>query len=444
VRQSELFNRKVRRRKAVMAVLAVVAALLFIYERASSTAVIEPQGRQKQTGRRRRPPAQAPTKPARDYSLFTHASHRKDSNGKELACSSCHTIPSPAEPDKIAAATDPRIDMGYPYHDSCLRCHRQQFYRGNFPVICTVCHTRVSPRLSSRDVYPQFPNPKRGSGIMEREFPGYFPHGLHQSLMVKNNPPVRETNERLSLLRVSFNVEQQEKQPANPPDVCATCHLTDERGPVALPLKGIQSEETFKRIEADTFKTIPGESGTSAHASCFSCHWQAQKPTKDDCNGCHLSQSDYKARKLEITQPPAFSPSATRWFKDWPVALPKRFSLKFRHNTHTLSFNDNTETNHHDVGCATCHINITQMTTLNIVKADVPIMSCVPCHATDRGGAIPVGKDVRVTIYDEMRLKEEPGKNYTCVACHISPIGREQPPCSHYSAIGQPCPKAGP
>jgi hypothetical protein len=442
VRRNRPFIRQVRGRKLALAVLVAIAAVLFIYPQVSSTAVIEPQGRRPQS-RRRRPPAPAPAKAGRDYSRFKHEDHRKELNGKELACSKCHTIPTPAEPDRIAAATDPSIRLGYPYHDSCLRCHRQQFYRGNFPVICTVCHTRVSPRLSARDVYPQFPGPKHGDK-MAREFPGYFPHGMHQSLMALNRPRrSRDAGGRLGLLRVSFDAGAPESRTPKMPDNCATCHLTDERGPVALPLKGLQSEETLKRVEADTFKTIPGERGASGHASCFNCHWQAQEPTKDNCNGCHLSQSDYKAKKLEIIQPPAFSPRATRWFKDWPPELPKRFSLKFRHDTHTLSFNDNTETNHHDVGCATCHINITQMTTLNIPKADVPIMSCAPCHATERAKSIPVGKDVRVTIYDEMILKEEPGKNYTCVACHISPVGREQPPCSHYYAIGQPCPKAG-
>ena len=215
------------------------------------------------------------------------------------------------------------------------------------------------------------------------------------------------------------------------PDSCEACHFTDKRGPVRLPLKGLQSEETFKLIEPGTFKTIPGESKADAHASCFTCHWQAQKPTKDDCGGCHLSQSDYAARKLEITRPPALSPNAVRWFDNWPAGLPKRLSLKFRH-----------ETNNHDAGCNTCHINVEQMTTLDIPKADVGIISCAPCHRNIES-AIPVGGGVKVTIYDEMLDKGDPSKNYTCVACHTSVIGREQPPCTHYSVIGQPCPESG-
>jgi cytidine deaminase len=209
---------------------------------------------------------------------------------------------------------------------------------------------------------------------------------------------------------------------------------------LSLPLAGIQSDATFKTIEADTFKTIPGYREANAHASCFSCHWEAQEPTKDDCNGCHLSRSDYTSKKREIIEPPSLSANAVKWFENWPSRLPKRFSLKFRHNTHTLSADGQTETNNHDVGCTTCHINIAQMTTLNIPKADVGIISCAPCHAVT--SAIPVGQGLRVTIFDEMSLKDDSTKSYTCVGCHISAIGHEQPPCSHYPVIGQPCPKS--
>jgi len=81
------------------------------------------------------------------------------------------------------------------------------------------------------------------------------------------------------------------------------------------------------------------------------------------------------------------------------------------------------------------------MTTLDIPKADVGIISCAPCHT--KGSSIRVGRDVKVTIYDEMCNKGDPAQNYTCVACHTSVIGREQPPRTHYSVIGRPCPESG-
>jgi len=382
--------------------------------------------------RQRPPAASAAQKSARNYSSFKHEDHRKESNGKVLECSSCHTIPEPTQPDRIEAATKPTGNSSYPYHDSCFRCHRQQVYRGDRPAICTVCHTRVSPRATARDVYSTFPSPKRGD-MIAREFPGYFPHGIHQSVIAFQRPE-RSANAPRFVRASLQNVEQ-----ASPPEVCSRCHLNDDRGAVSLP-NSVKSESTFDKIAADTFKTIPGYGMANAHTFCFNCHWQSQKPTKEDCNGCHLARTDYVSQALQIIQPPALSTKAVAWFTGWPVGLPKRFSLKFRHNTHTLSADGKSETNGHDVGCTACHINIAQMTTLNIPKADVQIVSCGPCHVATT--AIPVSQSVRVTIFDEMTSRADATKNYVCVACHVSVIGREQPPCSHYAVLGEPCPKA--
>lgn len=421
------------RRNAAAAFVTALAVLYVFVGPPSLNRIAGAQTRQRQG--RQRPPIKAPAKNERDYSLFKHEDHRKELNGRELACSSCHTIASPQTPDRIAAATKPSVALGFPYHDSCLRCHQRQFYRGNFPVICTVCHTRVSPRLTARDVYPQFPGPRQ-SQVITREFPGYFPHGLHQSLMARQPRRAPDSDGELRLVKALFVTSSSDK--IRLPEVCSTCHLTDERGPVALPLKGIQDEETLKRIEADTFKSIPGDGQANAHASCFNCHWQAQKPTQEDCHGCHLARADYAARKLVVTEPAALSPNALKWFENWPAGMPKRFSLKFRHNTHTLSPDGKTESNNHDVGCTACHLNIAQMTTLSIPKADVQIAACARCHARD--SAIPVAQGSKITIWGEMELKADASKKYTCIACHTSVIGREPPPCSHYAVKGEPCP----
>ena len=433
---------QVKGRELTLAVLTTVVSLLFFCQPSYSNVLgSEPQKRpRRQTrGRASNPkPADRSSK----YSKFTHKSHGKDSKdarARNLKCANCHIIPSAGEPDRIAASTKPGAVVGYPYHDSCFQCHRPQVYQGDRPAFCTVCHTRVSPRLTSRDVYSKFPNPKNGN-IIEREFPGFFPHGLHQSLMAMKGSRRSHDIQRPGFLRTSFNPEDRDNAPPKALDVCATCHFTDKRAPLELPLKGIPGDESFKTVDADTFKTTPGDVKADGHASCFNCHWQGQKPFKDDCNGCHLSRSDYAARKLEIVEPPALSPNAMRWFENWPLGLPKRLSLKFRHDTHTLSSDQKTETNNHDVGCTACHINITEMTTLNIPKADVQIISCAPCHT--KTASIPVGLGVKVTIFDEMELKGDTDKKYKCVACHTSVIGREQPPCSHYSVIGEQCPKA--
>ena len=86
------------------------------------------------------------------YTRFTHqvAKHK-------LACDSCHKFPSSNWKDvRKGDAAFPDI-TDYPQHPSCLQCHRQQFFSGAVPAICTGCHTEPSPRNSTR--HP-FPNPR--------------------------------------------------------------------------------------------------------------------------------------------------------------------------------------------------------------------------------------------------------------------------------------------
>ena len=432
------FDRQNKRRLIALGIFALMATALVVSANISST--LGQQGRSRQI-QRRRPVLTKPAKVTRDYSLFKHEDHRKELNGRELACSKCHTIPSAAQPDRVAAATRPDSTLGYPFHDSCWRCHRQEVFHGDRPVICTVCHTRVSPRITSRDVHSQFPSPKHRD-ITARELPGYFPHGLHQNLMVwDRDRRWRDAGPGFSvLLRASFKATRLENAPMQGLN-CAACHLKDERGPIALPANGVRSDESLKRIEADTFMTTPGEREANAHASCFNCHWQVQKPTKDDCEACHLSRAAYTTEKLATYRPVALLPNALRWFEDWPTGMPKRLTLKFQHNTHSLSDDGKSESNEHGEKCTTCHINITRVTPLKNSKLDVQIISCARCHAAKR--SLPGAQSVKLSISDEIRLKQDRSKDYICVACHMAPVGREQPPCTHYFVIGEPCPKSG-
>lgn len=355
---------------------------------------------------------------ARSYSRFKHEDHRQPV--ARLDCANCHTIPSPLAPDIVAAASKPSIE-GYPYHDSCVRCHRPQFFKGASPSICTVCHTRSSPRLTARDLH-KFP--KQSDQQRAREFPGYFPHSAHQSVMARLAlPPAPEPNEGRTFARASF--KSPEDAAPRLSENCATCHLPDERAPVLIAVGG--TEASFKPEAKGTFKTIP-----SGHASCFNCHWQSQKPLKDDCAGCHLSPDEYTKKKraasLEAALPGVLSPRAVVWFKTWPRDWPKRLSLKFRHDTAN-----------HNIGCTTCHINLTQMETLNIPKADVPIATCAPCHISTSPVLRREGGNL--TIFSEMtaEAKDPENKTNTCIGCHTSVIGRERPPCSHYLVLGQQC-----
>jgi Class III cytochrome C family len=425
LKQSEQLKRRTKGSLIALTILCALLSLPFLYSRATSTAA-EPQQqrRRTQTPARRRPATRQPQATtrgaARNYSRFKHEDHRPPI--AKLDCADCHTIVSPSAPDLVAAATKPSIE-GYPYHDSCVRCHRQQFFKGASPPICTVCHTRASPRLTARDMH-KFP--KAGEQQIAREFPGYFPHSTHQSVIAREpTPPARDAGTGWSFVRASF--KRADETPARSLDNCETCHQRDERAPVAIAVGG--SEATFKPLAQGTFKTVP-----SGHASCFNCHWQAQKPFKDDCAGCHLSQGEYTKRKraasIEAALPGVLSPKAVEWFKTWPREWPKRLSIKFRH-----------ETANHDIGCTTCHINLTQMETLNIPKADVPIATCAPCHI--RTSPVLRKEGGNLTLFSEMNAEanDKDNKTNTCTGCHTDLIGRERPPCSHYLVLGQQCPQ---
>lgn len=94
---------------------------------------------------------------AAKYSTFTHHTHGpdgRDARAKLLKCNDCHTMPPPGE---VTAAADAKLadplKRHPPYHDDCFGCHEPAIYRGARPAICSVCHSRVSPRATARDVY---------------------------------------------------------------------------------------------------------------------------------------------------------------------------------------------------------------------------------------------------------------------------------------------------
>ncbi|HEX8891265.1 MAG TPA: cytochrome c3 family protein, partial [Pyrinomonadaceae bacterium] len=183
MRQSEPFSRQIRLRAIALTVFCGAVALLFLCPRISLTA-FEPQGRRRPQPKTTRPAqpttdTQTSGRGGRNYSRFRHEDHRAPV--AKLNCDDCHAIQSAAAPDAVTAANHPNI-KGYPYHDSCVRCHRQQFFQGATPPICNVCHTRSSPRLTARDMDPF---PKEGDQTVAREFPGYFPHALHQGVIAR-------------------------------------------------------------------------------------------------------------------------------------------------------------------------------------------------------------------------------------------------------------------
>jgi hypothetical protein len=165
--------------------------------------------------------SQGQRRPSVDYSKFSHATQKH-----QAACSTCHKAPT-KEWTKTSAFPD---ITDYPDHDACVGCHRPQFFRGAKPPICSVCHSRTSPR---DDVRFAFRNP-----ASKQQFTIEFPHDKHQDVIAQ--------------LRFAHAPQNYNN--------CTICHAS----------------------RTATFKAAPTD-----HSSCFNCHWKSQQPVGENCNGCH-------------------------------------------------------------------------------------------------------------------------------------------------------------
>lgn len=353
----------------------------------------------------------------RDNFLHSTAAHKK------IGCASCHSIPTP---NWRRSRAFPDV-ADYPGHSSCVQCHRDDFFRGNNPAICTICHTNPSPRNGVRFPFPV--------GSRSHEFTTIFPHDVHQDIIARNERPEGAVPAHLVLAHHSLpggnsedilSPERQQdaaatagRMPAlhwagavpahfinasfrpvalsadDPPppqfNSCAICHQT----PTELPKFGNRQPmrgTALADANAENFvpKAVFFKSSPEGHASCFTCHYREQKPIRTDCAGCHRLAAPY-----------------------FESGVIKRYSLKFDHQ-YPEHLND----------CSTCHIRITQNADLASMKdADVPFMSCATsvCH----GKHLTAEIDKRA----ESILKKQPV--FQCSYCHTPEIGRFEKPASH-------------
>ena len=319
---------------------------------------------QRRTPRRQPRPA---TKPSIDYSKFSHSTEKH-----KQACNTCHKVPT----RNWQKAGDFPDVADYPDHDACVACHRRQFFRGARPPICTVCHTKVSPRDDARFTF-------RNPAVM-RQFSIEFPHDKHQDVIARVWPPV-EPRSRVEFRAASFTFRahaQDDKSKTY--NNCVICHASGARDPLAPAGGWIDSFAP----DAATFKAVP-----TNHASCFNCHWSSQPPVSKDCGGCHKPATPYRA-----------------------IASATRISMKFRHGREQ-----------HVAECTTCHINITRASSLQGLKPDVPITSCTECHNKD---------GLRLDVSTELQSVDK-NSGFVCIYCHTSDVGRRDPPASHYLIAGR-------
>ena len=135
---------------------------------------------------------------------FANFSHAVKQHSR-LACSSCHKFPS-ANWRSVRKKGEAFPDItDYPKHESCLSCHRQQFFGSPKPSICSICHTNPGPRNSSRHA---FPNPrevfdKTAKGRQHTsDFAISFPHDKHIEIVSQNE------SQDATFVNASFDAEK--------------------------------------------------------------------------------------------------------------------------------------------------------------------------------------------------------------------------------------------
>ena len=409
-----LGNQGVRHGLAVVFIVGAVIVSPFIAPNAS--ALFEPQRSTRRVPQRQR----APQRPKINYAQFSHTTHV---DKQKLACDSCHKFPTKnwKELRKGDAAFP---DVGeFPEHDSCLSCHRQQFFARErpAPVICSNCHIAVTPRDQARWLFPSLgdltdPNLKRRS--VPSEFSVGFPHDKHLDV-VGCNAPRRARS--ATFTAATFRPVVQDE-----PKSCVVCHQTYQP-------QGDSNDEYVTKPPGDigdafwlkkgTFKTTP-----VSHTTCFTCHNADSgiAPDSKDCTGCHKLAVTSSAPRVD------FDPKlpAVTAISDWIVLHQwntRMSSGTYRHEGGA----------HPAVSCVNCHDAAT-MNTLNKSTLKVPVKSCggaEGCHVTatsDEGGALNFEIDEK---------KKDP--KFACTKCHLV-YGRDAIPENHLKVIPTPTPAKKP
>ena len=335
------------------------------------------------------------------YSEFSHST-RQHAN---LACNSCHKFPS-ANWKRVRKTDEAFPDItDYPKHESCLSCHRQQFFGSSKPTICSICHSNPGPRNSARHPFPNpreiFDKSAKGKRHVS-DFAISFPHDKHIEIVSQNGIQDGE------IVTASFTSKRKKAGEES----CKVCHQT------YMP-QGESTDEYVTKppaklgdafwLKKGTFKTSP-----ISHAQCFTCHSQDAGilPAPTNCATCHklaprLAKTDFDA-KFAGTMGNLDKITLHAWRK-------RDSSATFRHEF----------SSHAELECASCH-SVEKMNTLNAQTKKVEITSCNLCHITetlDEGGALNYEIDER-----------KKNAKFQCVKCHIA-FGKMPIPESHLKAI---------
>ncbi|MEP6947386.1 MAG: cytochrome c3 family protein [Acidobacteriota bacterium] len=335
---------------------------------------------------------------------FAEFSH--NAKAHRLECSKCHKFPSDNW-KKVRPETEAFPDITeYPKHDSCVSCHKQQFFRGAPPQICSICHVNPGPRDSTRRPYP---NPREIFDLTPKgktatsDFVIGFPHDKHVEI-------VSQVPERgVSFVNASF--VRGDRRLAGE-ESCSVCHKTmkpqgDSKDEFVTPPPTTLGDTFW--LKKGTFKTAP-----IGHTTCFTCHSadSGMTPGPSDCATCHKLRPPMPPSDFNLKLAASMKINDKVMMDAWRL---RSSSGKFQHEFMA----------HVDMPCSTCH-TVTTMKTDDPSTIKVPIASCATCHATakaDDGGAINYEIDAR---------KKDP--KFECIKCHTA-FGKLAVPTSHTDAV---------
>ena len=323
-----------------------------------------------------------------------------------MNCNACHKFPS-ENWQRVRSGKDAFPDLTeYPKHESCLNCHRQQFFKGARPAICSICHTNPSPRDSTRHAFPNpreiFDTTSKGKTAIS-DFAIAFPHDKHIEIVAgKQDRPTHFEKAIWSRSQAAWMAEES----------CSVCHQTykpqDKSDDEYVTKPPAKLGDAFW-LKKGTFKTAP-----IGHTTCFTCHSADSGilPGPENCAACHKLKPPAMPVDFDVKLPLSMSIDDKIMITSWR----RRTSAgTFRHEWFS----------HADLSCSTCH-NVATMNTADPTTAKVSITSCSTCHVTattDDGGALNFEIDSR-----------RANSNFQCVKCHLE-FGKLPIPDSHLNAI---------
>lgn len=347
--------------------------------------------------------AVAPTENKSKYANFTHETHVAQ---MELDCAACHKFPT-ANFDKVRSKDEAFPDVtDYPKHETCLDCHREQFFSGKPPAICSNCHVNPSPTDSSRhpfgnprELFDASPKGKSSFSTFEIS----FPHDKHIEIVSRNENPLKANENGAIFVRASVRRAEES---------CSVCHQTyqpqgksnDEFA--TAPPKNLGEDFWLKK---GTFKSSP-----LGHTTCFTCHSADSGilPAPQDCGTCHKLKKESPTADFDAKLVGKMGITDKILLESWKT---RTSAGKFRHEFES----------HSDLSCSTCH-NVSAMITTDHKTEKVSIASCNMCHITATSG------DGGILNYeiDERRKNAK----FDCAKCHIS-FGKSAIPASHLKAV---------